>query len=94
MSTPKCAKVEHAGYRGSDGAVCCCLCDNEAEWRDCDACCGDGFLDGYEDDPINYSPGEDVTCHMCGGNGGDHVCTTQGCPTVTMLSIFAEKPQS
>ncbi len=92
---PSCSKVhQQAGYRGSDGAVCCCLCDEEAEWRDCDACCGDGFLDGYEDDPINFAPGEDVTCHMCGGNGGDRICTTTGCANVTLITIYAEKPQA
>lgn len=90
MSAPVCHK--QAGYRAGEGHVFCCLCDNEAEWRDCDACCGDGFLDGYEDDPINYSPGEAVTCHMCAGSGGDYVCTTEGCANVTLLTIFREKP--
>lgn len=95
MSAPSCVKAhQQAGYRGSDGAVCCCLCDNEAEWRDCDTCGGDGFVDAYEDDPINNSPGDDETCRECGGNGGDHLCATAGCPNVTLLSIFQEKPSS
>lgn len=88
----QCAKVhQQAGYR-SHGHVLCCLCDNEADWRDCDACNGDGFLDAYEDDPINNSPGDEVNCHMCGGNGGDHVCTTDGCANVTLITIFQDKP--
>jgi hypothetical protein len=75
------------GYRGSDGAMTCALCDYEMEWRDCDHCCGDGYLDGYEDDPINYAPGEDVPCHMCGGNGGEWICETKECRTVVCTRI-------
>lgn len=92
---PECTKVlQHAAYRGSDGAVTCCLCDSETEWRDCDQCGGDGFIELYEDDPINFGPDELGTCPSCSGNGGDHVCTTEKCPTVTILSIFAEKPKT
>lgn len=74
-------------YRGSDGAVTCFLCDHEMEWRDCDCCCGEGYLDGYEEDPINYAPGEDVTCHMCGGHGGEHICETKDCRTVVCTRV-------
>lgn len=62
------------------------------EWEDCGHCNGDGELDGYEEDPINYSPGEGVRCHMCGGSGGDYWCTTDTCPTSIAIKIHPEKP--
>lgn len=31
--------------------------------------CDDGLIDGYEDDPLWYQPGEYETCSECGGVG-------------------------
>lgn len=92
MSTPKCAKVEHTGYRGSDGAVTCCLCDYEMDWQSCSECGGDGLIDLYEEDGINFSPGELGPCRSCRGEGGSYWCINNQCPTSEALSIFAEKP--
>lgn len=84
---------EGLGYRGSDGAMTCFLCDAEMDWAECSACGGDGFFDGYEEDPINYSPGEDVTCHQCGGEGGDYWCPTEACKTITCTRVV-HKPST
>ena len=42
------------------------FCD---ECGDCAFCDGDGWIDGYEDDPLWYEPGEMVRCASCGGSG-------------------------
>ena len=75
------------GYRGSDGAMTCFLCDTEMDWEDCSACGGDGFFDGYEEDPNWYAPGETVTCAQCGGEGGNHWCPTKTCKTIVCTRI-------
>lgn len=36
---------------------------------DCGFCGGDGWLDGYEDDPLWFEPGEMARCASCGGTG-------------------------
>ena len=36
---------------------------------DCAFCGGDGWIDGYEDDPLWYLPGEMERCASCGGSG-------------------------
>jgi len=36
---------------------------------DCWHCSGDGYVDGYEDDPINNCEGEYVRCSSCYGSG-------------------------
>ena len=36
---------------------------------DCHWCGGDGWIDGYEDDPLWYAPGELERCSSCGGTG-------------------------
>lgn len=44
-------------------------------WLPCHACGGEGGQDAYEDDAINYSPGELwEKCDECRGEGGHHVC--------------------
>lgn len=95
MSTPECnlALKGHA-YRGSDGAVTCCLCDFEMEWAECQECCGDGGFDGYEEDPNWYHPGEIATCHMCNGRGGDYWCPNNDCGTQWAIKIHKEKPSA
>lgn len=36
---------------------------------DCLFCGGDGWLDGYDEDPLWYEPGEMERCASCGGSG-------------------------
>lgn len=43
-------------------------------WVPCWAGCQDGYLDAYEDDPINCDPGELEMCDECCGHGGWTVC--------------------
>lgn len=45
-----------------------CLCDL-ADASECSMCDGSGQIDGYEDDPNWYAPGEMKTCPQCGGSG-------------------------
>jgi len=49
----------------------CKVCGCELEWIDCCECAGEGEFDEYDDDPINYGPGEEYTdCQLCRGHGG------------------------
>ena len=77
-----------SAYRGSDGAMTCALCECEMDWQDCTSCGGDGYFDGYEEDPNWYAPGEDVPCSQCGGNGGDFWCPTRDCKTLTCVRVI------
>lgn len=79
-----------SAYRGSDGAMTCALCDTEMDWEDCSACGGDGYFDGYEEDPNWYAPGEEVPCSQCGGKGGDYWCVTDKCPTITCTRVLKQ----
>ena len=79
------------GYYGSDGAATCCLCDYELEWEDCFVCCGDGVVDASEDDPLNYSPGEEVTCSECRGDGGSYYCRNKECRTFECRRILPSR---
>src|SRR5205809_393046 len=36
---------------------------------DCFHCGGDGWIDGYDDDPLWFSPGELTRCSSCNGSG-------------------------
>jgi hypothetical protein len=36
---------------------------------DCGFCGGDGWVDGYEEDPLWFAPGELERCASCGGSG-------------------------
>lgn len=49
--------------------------------RPCDApYCEDGLIDMYEDDPINFSPGEEFKrCDECNGTGMLNWCPKCGC---------------
>ena len=79
-------------YRGCDGAVTCVLCHCEMDGDLCDSCCGDGFYDGYDDDPLWYDQGELVTCENCGGRGMLWFCCHQQCPTGLAYRIFTVLP--
>lgn len=72
-SQPRCAVAS-----GSPVCVRCknephqCLCDLAASWEEsgcCGMCDGSGVIDGYEDDPNWYQPGETKPCPQCGGTG-------------------------
>ncbi len=48
----------------------CC----ETEWQDCYNCGGEGYLEGNEEDPLWYDPGDLIRCDICRGNGGWRQC--------------------
>jgi hypothetical protein len=75
------------GFRDSEGVLSCALCKAEMEWQECSACGGDGFFDGYEEDPNWYQPGECVDCSQCAGQGGDYWCPTDDCKTFVCTRI-------
>lgn len=53
----------------------CSTCGAEMERVPCTAIgCEDGWVDGYEDDPLWFEPGELERCGECGGEGGWWVC--------------------
>lgn len=53
----------------------CPRCKTEMEWAECTALsCEDGWIDGYEDDPLWYEPGEMERCSECDGKGGWWFC--------------------
>lgn len=90
---PECTSpLKGKAYRGSDGAVTCCLCDYEMEWVNCSYCGGEGYVDGYEEDPLWYDQGDMVPCQQCGGSGGYYWCPNNACGTLVAIEILADKP--
>lgn len=57
-----------------DPSLECPVCGAEPEWEDCWNC-EDGYVDAYEDDPVNNNPGDIDPCAVCLGRGGWHTCT-------------------
>jgi len=56
----------------------CPKCGHVLSYRECPEC-EDGFIDCYDDDPINYSPGEEEeTCPVCNGFGRHIWCEKCG----------------
>jgi len=51
----------------------CHLCGAGMEWETCPEC-DDGFVDEYDEDPINCDPGDERPCSECDGRGGYWVC--------------------
>lgn len=43
--------------------------DYDFDDDDCAFCGGDGWVDGYESDPLWFEPGELELCSSCGGSG-------------------------
>jgi len=43
-------------------------------WVPCWMACDEGYVDEYEDDPINNAPGDMSLCSECHGEGGWIVC--------------------
>lgn len=59
----------------SDEDRYCTICGGLLEWVDCWQCGGDGEFDLYDEDPLNFSPGEEYeNCDVCGGEGGYWDC--------------------
>lgn len=53
----------------------CANCGAFLDWVDCWNGCDDGWFDEYEDDAINFAPGEEYRqCSQCEGKGGWLVC--------------------
>jgi hypothetical protein len=63
-----------------DSSVSCTECGHSPlHNRDCTNWCDDGFIDEYEDDPINFFPGEFLTpCPECKGTGVEWWCPNCG----------------
>lgn len=59
---------------GSDEYDCCDICGGPIEWVDCYACFGEGEFDLYEQNPLEYEPGEIERCDVCHGKGGYLEC--------------------
>ena len=56
-------------------------CDCDMERVDCWACGGEGDFDEYDDDPINYAPGEEFSaCNECRGRGFFRLCYDRFAP--------------
>lgn len=43
--------------------------DDGDDGGECFWCGGDGYVDGYEEDPIFFAPGETQRCVSCNGSG-------------------------
>ena len=43
--------------------------DDEPSDGDCFHCGGEGWIDGYDEDPLWFNPGELERCASCGGSG-------------------------
>jgi hypothetical protein len=52
----------------------CPNCDSDTRTAQCSECGGEGGHDGYEYDPLWYSPGDIIPCGLCGGAGCFHWC--------------------
>jgi DNA-directed RNA polymerase subunit RPC12/RpoP len=65
----------------------CPQCGGAFRIRSCEICDGEGEIDLYEEDAINFSPGETEYCEACSGTGIDEWCPNCGdvsretCPT-------------
>ena len=57
----------------------CLDCGEDMERELCDYCDGTGDVDCYEDDAINYAPGQEYEpCGQCDGDGGWWLCPQRG----------------
>lgn len=61
----------------------CKKCDCETYFVECATCGGEGDIDGEEEDPLWYAPGEYIKCGACNGKGGWYVCKCENeMPTI------------
>ena len=57
----------------------CPKCGDMTYWRHCNDC-EDGFIDEYEDDAINFAPGEAYSrCSTCRGRAYFEWCINENC---------------
>ncbi len=58
----------------------CLKCGHSpTHFRECSECHGEGGFDCYDDDPINFSPGEETElCDTCNGSGIEWWCPECG----------------
>jgi hypothetical protein len=52
----------------------CDVCGCELESEDCWQCFGEGWFDLYEDNPVEYEPGDEEPCNICDGTGRLSYC--------------------
>lgn len=62
-------------YHDEPAGPPCPVCGCEMGWERChEVGCEDGYVDEYDDDPINTDPGDVTPCPECKGRGGYYVC--------------------
>ncbi len=55
----------------------CSICGSYMHWIDCWQCGGEGEFDAYDEDPINFAPGQEYEpCPECQGAGGYWECAS------------------
>lgn len=70
-------RIEDAVGEDDDTDRYCTVCGGYMDWADCWQCGGDGEFDLYDEDPINFSPGEEYErCNECEGKGGYWECAS------------------
>ena len=70
----------------------CPFCEHSPiHYRDCSSLfCNDGYTDEYDDDPINFSPGElEVECADCKGTTVEVWCPECG-ENLSGLSVLSD----
>lgn len=78
------------GFKLPSGVVICRGCLWETEWIDCYNCGGEGYFDGYEEDPLWYDQGDLVPCGGCDGDGGQHYCENPDCESGIIWSVTSK----
>ena len=68
-----------------------CGCDHTLT-AICHQCCGDGFFDLHEDDPLWYEPGDIEGCRDCASTGTLHWCRECGYDFVLKRRICVDSP--
>jgi len=76
-------------YEIDDGECPRCRESGCIRSRACDAIhCEDGYIDEYEEDAINYAPGEEFSvCHECHGYGVLRWCSKCGLDVQAFLNL-------
>ena len=62
--------------------ICCGECGHSMFERRCTSLgCEDGYIDGYEEDPLWYDDGDLIRCSECRGRGFFRWCPNDACKT-------------